>query len=395
MVFTRAIIVLSLVSLLTDISSEMLYPVMPLYLEKIGFSVVWIGVLEGLAQFAVGLSNGYFSEWSDRLGKRWPFIFSGYSLSTVSKPMMIMMTSLPWVFSVRLLERLGKGIRTGARDAMLVDEAPKGKLGTVFGFHRAMDTIGAAIGPILALIYLFLHPGDYRSLFLFSFFPGVVAVFFLFLIKEKKVEANERKQSFHFFSFLKYWSRSGKDYRIIAGGLILFSLFNSADAFLFLKAEEAGIKDEHIIGAYIGYNLVFALLSYPAGILSDKFGCRSTMITGLLLFACTYVGFALSEKPFVIYAIFALYGLYAAFTEGVSKAWIGQYCHSSDRAIAQGFVKSMTSIMALLSGLFTGLIWTVFSSETALLVSAGGAILTVVFWLFFKPGRGGEYSPMN
>ena len=164
----------------------MLYPVMPLYLTQIGFSVVWIGVLEGLAQFIIGLSSGYFSEWSDLSGRRLPFIISGYFLSTIFKPLMVVSTSLSWVFTARLGERMGKGIRSGARDALLSDEAKEGKHGSVFGFHRSMDTLGAAIGPVIALVFLYAHPGAYKQLFLYSFFPGIVAVVFLFFIREKR-----------------------------------------------------------------------------------------------------------------------------------------------------------------------------------------------------------------
>ncbi len=382
-VLTRTVVVLSLVSLLTDISSEMLYPIMPLYLSQIGFSVLWIGILEGLAQFLIGLSNGYFAEWSDIKGKRMPFVKSGYLLSTISKPLMVVSTFLPWVFFMRLSERLGKGVRTGARDALLSDESEKGNEGRVFGFHRAMDTLGAAIGPIIALVYLNAHPGNYKPLFLYSFIPGIIAVSFLFLIREKKKEIKNSPREFHFFSFLRYWKKSSRDYKKIVTGLLIFSIFNSADIFLFLKAKGAGISEVKIISAYILYNLTFAAIAFPAGKMADKIGMKITMIAGLLIYTCTYAGFAIVESAGLLFILFAGYGIYAALTEGISKAWICQHCLAEDRGVAQGFLKSTTSIASLISGLLAGLIWTYISPAAALLTAAIGALSAIVFWMVF------------
>ena len=380
---TRAVVILSLVSLLTDISSEMLYPIMPLYLSQIGFSVLWIGILEGLAQFLIGLSNGFFAEWSDIKGKRMPFIKSGYLLSTISKPLMVVSTFLPWVFFMRLSERVGKGIRTGARDALLSDESEKKNVGKVFGFHRAMDTLGAAIGPIIALVYLNAHPGNYKPLFLFSFIPGIIAVLFLFLIREKKKVIKRSARKLHFFSFLSYWKKASVDYKKIITGLLIFSIFNSADIFLFLKAKAAGISEVKIISAYILYNLTFAAIAFPAGKMADKIGMKITMIAGLLIYTCIYTGFAIVESAGLLFLLFAGYGIYAALTEGISKAWISQHCLAEDRGVAQGFLKSTTSIASLISGLLAGLIWTYISPAAALLTAAIGALSAIVFWMVF------------
>ena len=175
-----------MVSLFTDIASEMLYPVMPIYLKSIQFSILMIGILEGVAEATAGLSKGYFGRWSDNLGKRLPFIRAGYLLSAFSKPMMAFFTYPFYIFCIRTMDRLGKGIRTGARDAMLSDEASPETKGTVFGFHRSMDTWGAVIGPLLALLFLYFHPGKYRTLFYLAFIPGIVAIFFTLIIKEKQ-----------------------------------------------------------------------------------------------------------------------------------------------------------------------------------------------------------------
>ena len=182
---TRTIWILSLVSLFTDMASEMLYPIMPIYLKSIGFSIVLIGILEGVAEATAGLSKGYFGKLSDASGKRVPFVQVGYALSAISKPMMAMFIYPLWIFFARTIDRLGKGIRTGARDALLSDEATAAAKAKVFGFHRSMDTLGAAIGPALALLYLYYYPEDYITLFYLAFIPGVLAVFASFYLKIK------------------------------------------------------------------------------------------------------------------------------------------------------------------------------------------------------------------
>ncbi|MEP6596078.1 MAG: MFS transporter, partial [Ginsengibacter sp.] len=185
-IITRTIWILSLVSLFTDIASEMLYPVMPVFLRSIGFSFLLIGILEGLAEAVAGLSKSYFGKKSDALGKRLPFVQLGYALSAVSKPMMAIFVYPLWIFFARTIDRLGKGIRTGARDAILSDESTKKNKGRVFGFHRSMDTLGAVFGPAIALVYLYFYPANYKVLFIIAFMPGAVAILLTLFIKEKK-----------------------------------------------------------------------------------------------------------------------------------------------------------------------------------------------------------------
>ena len=188
-IITRTILVLSLVSLFTDMASEMLYPVMPVFLRSIGFSVLLIGILEGFAEATAGLSKSYFGRKSDKTGNRLPFVRIGYALSAISKPMMAAFVYPLWIFLARTTDRLGKGIRTAARDAMLSDECTHENKGKVFGFHRSMDTLGAVIGPAIALLFLYFYPGQYKLLFLLAFLPGMVAVFATLFIKEKKNKA--------------------------------------------------------------------------------------------------------------------------------------------------------------------------------------------------------------
>ncbi|MGV3638904.1 MAG: MFS transporter, partial [Adhaeribacter sp.] len=288
-VLSRNVWILSLVSLFTDVASEMLYPVMPVYLKSIGFSMLLIGVLEGFAEATAGLSKGYFGNLSDVRGKRLPFVQAGYALSALSKPMMALFVNPLWVFAARAIDRLGKGIRTGARDALLSDEARPETKGRVFGFHRSMDTLGAVLGPALALLYLAWQPGNYRTLFLLAFFPGLVAVAFTWFVKESPREPLPQARP-GFLDFIRYWQNSPVVYRKLAGALLVFTLFNSSDIFLLLKMKEAGFSDATVIGVYIFYNLVYAVFSYPLGSLADRFGMKKVFLTGLVLFAATYLG---------------------------------------------------------------------------------------------------------
>ena len=200
-IITRTIFILSLISLFADVASEMIYPVIPLYLKEIGFSVVWIGLLEGVANFTAGISKGYFGKLSDEKGLRLPFVKIGYILSTVSKPIIALFTAKLWIFFARTVDRLGKGVRTAARDALLSQQTTKENKGKVFGFHRSMDTLGAAIGPIIALIFLILYPGEYRTLFFIAFIPGVISILLIFLLKEKKTTSINSRQRWLSFIF--------------------------------------------------------------------------------------------------------------------------------------------------------------------------------------------------
>ncbi|HRI61070.1 MAG TPA: MFS transporter, partial [Saprospiraceae bacterium] len=343
-IITRNIWILSLVSLFTDVASEMLYPVMPVYLKSIGFSIILIGVLEGCAEAVAGLSKGYFGNLSDALGRRLPFVQIGYALSAVSKPMMAIFIYPLWVFFARTIDRLGKGIRTGARDALLSDEATPATKGRVFGFHRSMDTIGAVLGPMLALIYLYVYPGAYPMLFMLAFLPGLLAIALTLLIRENRNAQKATPGKPGFLDFIHYWQRSPAQYRRLAGGLLVFALFNSSDVFLLLKIKEAGSSDSMVIGVYIFYNLVYALAAYPLGILADRMGMKRVFTGGLLLFSIVYAGMAFAAEEFVFLALFFLYGIYAAATEGVAKAWITNICEKKDTATAIGTFTAFQSI---------------------------------------------------
>lgn len=384
-IFTRTIWLLGFVSLFNDISSEMLYPVMPLYLDSLGYTALWIGILEGVAEAVVGLSKGYFGKLSDESQKRLPFVMIGYAMSAISKPMVALFNNIGWVLLARSGDRLGKGIRVGARDAMLSEEAAREHKGKVFGMHRAMDTIGAAIGPILALLWLTWYPDEYASLFYYAFIPAFAGVILLFLVKEKrKQRAVEKKGSrSNFFSYFRYWKRADTEYKRLVSGLIVFTLFNSSDVFLLLIAKYGGLESTEIIKAYIFYNLVYAVLAYPMGHLADKIGMKTSLIIGLFFFCSVYAGMALIEmSSTLLYSMFFLYGVYAAATEGVSKAWIARVSGKSEAGTALGFYASASSIATMLASSIAGLLWVSFFPEFTFLITAIASFIVALYFIF-------------
>lgn len=377
-ILTRTVLLVSFVSFFTDIASEMLYPVMPVYLQSIGFSVLLIGILEGMAEATAGLSKGYFGNYSDKLGSRVPFVRWGYTLSAISKPLMAVFTFPLWVFFARTLDRLGKGVRTGARDAILSDESTKENKGKIFGFHRALDTAGAAVGPLAALVFLYYYPAQYKWLFIIAVVPGIIAIALTFLLKDKQKNVSSKKSP-GFFSFLKYWKQSSKQYKSLVIGLLAFTLFNSSDAFLLLSIKSKGFSDTYMIGIYIFYNLVYAVLALPVGILADKFGLAPTLIVGLVVFALVYVsmGFALVSWQFIV--LFGFYGLYAAASEGISKALISNIAEREKTATAIGFYTSFASIFTMLASSLAGLIWFTLGMKTMFIISGAGVLLVAIY----------------
>ncbi len=370
-------------------AGEMLYPVTPLYLKSIGFSMLAIGILEGLAEAVAGLTKSYFGRMSDAKGRRLPFVQLGYTLSAISRPMMALFTAPLWVFFSRTMERLGKGIRTGARDAMLSDEATPETKGAVFGFHRSMDTIGAVIGPAIGLLFLYFYKEDYKKLFFLAFIPGLLAVIFTLVIKEKRkpatLEYKDRQPGL--FSFAHYWKKSSPEYKRLVIGLLVFALFNSSDVFLLLKMKENGLSTEAVVGIYIFYNLVYALMAYPFGIAADQLGLKKVFLFGLVLFAVVYTGFAFNHNMIIFIILFFLYGLYAAATESISKAWISNIAAKSETATAIGTYMGFQSIAALIASSMAGFLWQTFGSMITFIITAFVTVAVALYLSLIKFAR--------
>jgi MFS family permease len=365
-----------------DIASEMLYPIIPVYLQTIGFSVFLIGLLEGIAEATAGLSKGYFGNWSDHVGRRMPFVRWGYFLSALSKPMMVIFQFPLWLFFARTTDRIGKGLRTAPRDALLSAEATPETKAEVFSFHRGWDTLGAVFGPLTALGFLYFYPGKITTLFFIAFIPGMIAVLITFLIREKTFTPVQ-KTSPGFLSFLKYWKISTPEYRKLLAPLILFALFNSSDMLLLLKVKESTGSENTALMVYIFYNLMYATASYPLGVLADRMSMKTILLFGLLLFAATYFGMVRAETGFIYYVIFGIYGIYMASTEGVSKAWITNLVKKEEAGTAVGLYASLQSISLMFASAFAGFLWSRYGASVAFAVTAVVSIVVFLFILFF------------
>ena len=388
--FNRTVWVVSFVSLCNDIGSEMLYPIMPIYLRMLGFSAAWIGVVEGLAEAIAGLSKGYFGRQSDAIGRRVPFVRWGYGLSAMSRPLMAILQFPLWVLAMRSMDRLGKGLRTGARDAMLADASTPETRGRVFGFHRSMDTLGAVIGPLLALAFLYFFPGQYRTLFLWAVVPGAATFLLTFLLRDAPPTSPRTdiiKPAEILRGFLTYWQRATPEYRRVVGLLLLFTFVNSSDAFLLLFMKQRGLDDNAIIGCYIFFNLITALLSFPMGMLADRLGHKRIIAFGFGCFAAAYFGFSSDSSIALLVLAWAMYGAYCAATDGVAKAWVSNLCARKDTATAIGSLAAWQSIMSLIASLWTGIVFTYWGGSVALTLSAAGAILTAITVLLLPEKR--------
>jgi len=362
----RQVVILSIVSLFTDVASEMLYPVTPIFLTTVlGTSMAAVGIIEGLAEVTAGLLKGYFGFLSDKIGKRSIFVIIGYGLSAISKPLPGLLPHFSTVLFSRISDRIGKGIRTAPRDALLASYA-EGNTGAVFGFHRGMDTLGAAFGPILSLILLGIYPENYTLIFLTAFIPSVIAMGFTLLVKDKQFIPKSKDKG----RYSTFWQSSPSEYKRLVVLLTIFSLVNSSDVFLILKSRDISQSSTLAIAGYIFYNLVYAAFSYPAGILSDKFGKKKIFVSGLLIFSLVYFGFGISQNVILMWFLFALYGIYASATEGVAKAWVSDLIPNEYRSSAIGLLTMLSGFAVMLGSVITGFLWDQFGSAVPFYLSS-------------------------
>ncbi len=377
----KQVIFLGLISLFTDMASEMLYPITPLFLTTVlGASMAVVGMIEGLAEFTAGILKGYFGRVSDKKGKRSIFVTLGYCLSALSKPLPGIFPFISTVVFSRVTDRIGKGIRTAPRDALLASYSNEKNTGAIFGFHRGMDTLGAALGPVAALVLLHFYPNDFTLIFLVAFIPSITAVSFTFLIKDKPVEKKEKLKS----SYKDFWITAPAQYKSMIVLITIFSLVNSSDVFLILKSQNISHSNFLAILGYIFYNLVYAFSSYPMGKLSDKFGKRNIFIIGLFVFSLVYIGFAFSSSFYLVWVLFALYGIYAAATEGVAKAWVSDLIPDKVRGTGIGLLTMLSSIAMMIGSFIAGFLWDQFGAQVPFLISSVVSCLIAIIFLVKK-----------
>jgi len=379
----KQVIILGFVSLFTDIASEMLYPVTPIFLTAVlGSSMAVVGIIEGIAEVIAGMLKGYAGNLSDKIGKRSIFIVIGYSLSALAKPLPGIFPNISSVIISRTTDRVGKGIRTAPRDALLGSYS-NGNSGAIFGFHRGMDTLGAAIGPLAAILLLYLYPGNFQLIFLFAFIPSVAAVSFTLFVKDRPL-ANKSKSR---LSYANFWKTAPRQYKTLLYLIIVFSFVNSSDVFLILKSKYVSGSATLAILGYVFYNLIYAGASYPFGKLSDKFDKNIIFGTGLIIFSLIYFGFAFSTEMSFIWILFGLYGIYAASTEGISKAWISDLVPDEIRGSAIGLITMLSSFSIMLGSFTAGVLWDSFGSTAPFLLSAVVSLIIGILVLTLKLGN--------
>lgn len=349
---SRNVIVLGLVSLCNDASSEMIYPLLPVFLTTtLGASAEMLGWIEGVAETTAAVLK-LFSGWiSDRMRKRKGLAVVGYMLSAVTRPFMAMASAGWHVLFIRLGDRIGKGVRTAPRDALIADSTDPGRRGKAFGFHRAMDHAGAVIGPILAMAILALAAENYRLVFWLAAIPALIGVAILIFAAREIIPTGAAKApSFRLAAF----DRNFKFYLLI---IILFTLGNSSDAFLLLRARDLGVPATLLPLLWLFHHLIKMAASTPGGQLSDRMGRKKVIITGWLVYAVVYLGFAACTNAWHIWALFAAYGLYFGLTEGAEKAMVADLVRPELRGSAFGVYNFAIGIGALPASVIMGVLW--------------------------------------
>ncbi|HEY3315745.1 MAG TPA: MFS transporter [Bacillota bacterium] len=347
--------VLGLTSLLTDISSEMVYPLIPLFLvAKLGAGPAIVGVIEGIAESLASLLKVFSGHLSDRTGRRKPLAIGGYVGSTIGKVFLYAAGSWPLVLVSRVIDRFGKGVRTAPRDAMIADTIRPEQRGRAFGLHRLLDTTGATIGSLLGFWFLTRYKGDFRPVFLWSLVPAFIGVIALSLAREPGVQRSLAKDLSFKWSAL---DRRLKAFLIIAS---VFTLGNSSNQFLLLRAGNVGFSAETVILLYVAYNLTYALVSYPAGRLSDRIGRKALLVAGYTFYGLVYIGFAVVKHLPFYWGLFILYGVYIGLSEGVEKAFVTDIAPGNLRATMIGLHATLVGIALLPASLLAGLMWSAF-----------------------------------
>jgi len=389
---------LGIVSFWNDLSSEMIFPFLPIFLKNyLGASSLFIGLIEGVADSTASILKIFSGRWSDLADRRKPFVVFGYSLSAVIKPL-LSIAAAPWhALVLRFFDRTGKGFRDAPRDALISFSTAKETLGRAFGFHRAMDTAGGALGPLLAFFVLPILDNDLRKLFLFSFIASFLAVLSLvFFVREVKKPINNDNNFTEKLPAKKLsWAlikSLGAPFLIFVGVATVFSLGKASEAFLLLRAESLGLALALLPIIYLVYNISYAAFSTPAGILADKFGHRKTFIFGVIIFILSYFFFAKTTSLLGLWFVFGFYGIFSAFTDGVGRAIVAELVVTEYRGLAYGIYNGATGIALLPASVLFGLIWDKFNPESAFFYGAAMAALALVFFaIFFKPSGNHSY----
>lgn len=377
---TRNVVVLGFVSLLNDGASEMIYPLLPAFLTAVlGAGPAALGVIEGIAEATASLLKLYSGYLSDRVKRRKGWIVAGYSISNIIRPLIAFSTSWLHVLALRFSDRVGKGLRTSPRDAIIADSTPAEFRGKAYGFHRAMDHGGAIIGPLAATALLLVYHDNLKTIFLLSIVPGALAISMLLLgLSEKTAEgprAAAPSTTFNFRSSLREMPLGFQKFLII---ILIFTLGNSTDAFLLLRAQQLGVRVTLLPMIWVVLHIVKMGFSVPGGIISDRIGRKKVIVAGYIVYALVYAGFGAAGEHWQAWALFAVYGVYFGLTEGVEKALVADFAPAHLRGSAFGLYHLVVGAAAFPASLLFGLIWQKLGSTAAFGMGAGLALLASV-----------------
>ena len=355
----RNVVLLGVTSFFADVSGEMIYPLVPIFLTAtLGAPVAVVGVIEGVAESTASLVKLGSGWLSDRMGRRMPLVIGGYGLAAAGKLLLAFAFAWPVVLLARFVDRFGKGVRGSPRDALIADSAPPELRGRAFGLHRSMDTAGAVVRPLLALVLVALLNDQLRLVFLLAAVPGVLSVLSLVFVREaRKPQLAPAGAAVQVPSLAATFRGMDRRLKLFMAASLVFAIGNSSDIFLILRAKELGLSTTATVLAYVVYNFVYMSGALPAGIISDRLGRRGVFVAGLLIFAAVYAGFALTASAMLVWPLFAIYGLYIAMTEGVGRALVSDLAPVERRASVLGLYGMLTGLLVLVASSLAGVLW--------------------------------------
>ena len=377
---SKNVFVLGLVSFFNDVASEMIYPIVPIFLTSVlGAPVAIVGLIEGIAESTASLLKAVSGWLSDKLQKRKPFVVAGYSFSAISKILLSLAFSWPFVLFARFVDRFGKGTRTSARDALIAESSDTSTRGKSFGFHRAIDTLGAVVGPLIALLAIHFLDNNFRLIFFLAFIPACIGILLLlFFVKERKKEANISP------ALNLSWRNLDPSFKIFLLISFVFALGNSSDAFLILRAQNLGLSVALVVLAYVIFNFTYAIFSIPAGIISDKIGPKKVLFSGFLLFSIIYLFFGLTNNSLILWFLFPFYGIYMALTEGVGKAYISNLVPQEKTGTAFGVYQTTIGLCTFFASLIAGLLWTYIGVSAPFIFGSVMAIISAFLFVVLE-----------
>jgi len=380
----RNVFILGIVSFFTDISSEAVYPLVPMFLTTtLNAPLAVVGAIEGLAESTASVLRWPSGWLSDRLGRRKPFVVLGYGLAAVAKPLLALAFHWPVVLFARFVDRFGKGLRSAPRDALVAQWTKRGERGRAFGFHRAVDTAGAVLGPLGALALLAVLGENFRLIFVLAFIPAVLGMVLLRLVTERPPQPEAAAAQPPQGGGLRF----GRAYYAFFIVSLVFALGNSSDAFLILRSRDLGLGVSEAVLAYVAYNTSYSLLAMPAGIASDRLGRRKIIGLGFGVFAAVYLGFAVIDAGAYVWLLFPVYGVYMALTEGVGRALVADLVPAERRGSALGLYQGGVGLMALLSSVMAGFLWDHVGASAPFYLGSSTAALALVLLVVLIPRR--------